>query len=391
MFPRVRFLLTCLVALIAFCTVVVLSEREIAGDIFTSETRSLSYNKNYRHKCPKQVPAVLFRTERNEVIQGNGTSIHFHQIEDCCDGYKRARFDWNRCEPDCGTRCKNGYCTSPGQCECFDGFTKNDRGDCVFACPLGCENGRCYLNGTCRCNEGHTLDPTRTFCRPNCRPPCGHNQVCVETNKCECRDGYQLTSIGCQPICTPDCGHGRCAAPNTCECFAGFAMRPPRTICEAECFMVCDNGFCDSRFRCQCYDGFRYDENTTSCLPECGDKCENGVCKQPGVCHCFEGYESKGDTCVPKCDHGCGYYGKCVAPNVCGCGLSNQHCSFGNCDALGKCICGEGLVRFVDKCVAPNRLESLLSNYDQRLIYNQQLKLEFNNLIGRHFGDIYSM
>ncbi|XP_055847239.1 epidermal growth factor-like protein [Episyrphus balteatus] len=390
MFQRIRIFLMC-AGFISF-SVVVLSEREISGDIFTSETRSLSYNVNkiYRNKCSRQVPAVLFRTERNELIQGNGTTIHFHQIEDCCDGYKRTRYDWNRCEPDCGTKCKNGFCTSPGQCDCFDGFTKNDRGECVFACPLGCENGRCFLNGTCRCNDGHTLDPTRTFCRPHCRPACGHNQICVETNKCECRDGYQMTAIGCQPICTPDCGHGRCYAPNKCECFAGFGMRLPRTVCEAECYMICENGFCDSRYRCQCYDGFRYDENTTSCLPDCGDKCENGVCKQPGVCHCFEGFELKDNTCVPKCEHGCGYYGKCVAPNVCGCGLSNQQCSFGNCDAFGKCVCGEGLVRFVDKCVAPNRMESLVSSYEQRSIYNQQLRLEFNNLIGRHFGDLYS-
>ncbi|XP_037959055.1 uncharacterized protein LOC119688448 [Teleopsis dalmanni] len=369
-----------------------LENKLIFGDIFEDSVRSLSLqNKRYEHLCRRETPAIFFQTQKNELVRGNGSTIYYHLIDVCCEGYIRSKRNLQKCVPDCSAvspnNCHNGFCRAPNNCVCFDEFVRNDIGECVHTCPISCQHGRCYLNGTCACNPGFQLDTqTRKFCRPTCTVPCGNHQICTASNMCVCKDGYKMSdSLGCQPICTPDCGHGKCVGPNKCECFPGYMKRYQRNVCEADCDLKCENGFCESRYKCQCRDGYKYDSNTTSCLPDCKDECQNGVCVAPGVCKCFEGYTLSGSTCIPVCKGGCGLYGKCFEPNICGCGSPAQLCIFGTCTAKGTCVCSKGLTRFIDKCVEFTNVEGLLNNYEQREYYNQQLTYQFEGLIGRMF------
>lgn len=187
--------------------------------------------------------AIFFQTHKNSPIRGNGSTIYYHRLQVCCEGYIRSPRNWNECIPDCSkispNNCLNGFCHSPQQCQCYDGYVKNDLGECIETCPISCQNGQCFLNGTCLCHSGYSLDPsTRQFCRPNCPQTCGTHQICESPGKCACREGYRMTDdFGCQPICIPDCGHGKCVGPNECECFPGYMKRPQRNVCEAECYM----------------------------------------------------------------------------------------------------------------------------------------------------------
>ncbi|XP_017465112.1 PREDICTED: tenascin isoform X2 [Rhagoletis zephyria] len=358
----------------------------------------------YRCHCPTAIrlsvgakcrDAVFFQFEKDVQVVGNSTlSPYFNLVEVCCKGYKRYDFDWNRCVPDCGNKCQaNGFCLDGGICRCFDEFVLNHRNVCIPICPLGCPNGQCYLNGTCICQEGYELDPTRKFCMPRCEFSCAHNEICVEPNKCECAEGYTRalppSTMGCQPICIPDCGFGHCVAPNHCECFHGYLKRLNGSTCESNCYMRCESGFCANRTTCVCQNGYRFDQNTTSCLPVCDEDCENGICLSPGVCRCFNGYVRRGPKCEGICENGCGFYGKCIAPNVCGCSIvegpmrNYQRCANGNCNSKGRCRCKEGYVRFIDQCMEPDKVTTYASMRPSRL--NETLLQEFNMLIGRHF------
>lgn len=82
---------------------------------------------------------------------------------------------------------------------------------------------------------------------------------------------------------------------------------------------------------------------------------------------------------------GCGYYGKCIETNVCGCGFSPKRCNHGSCTPDGKCKCGHGLTRFVDSCVSPSKIDSLVNTYEQRQRLNKDFILEFNAIIGHLF------
>ncbi|XP_062120997.1 epidermal growth factor-like protein [Drosophila sulfurigaster albostrigata] len=376
------------------------AEAELYGDIHVQgEFESLSQirqRQQQQHLCQRELPAIFFQTLKNSPVRGNGSTIYYHRIEVCCDGYRPDPYS-EHCVPDCShsspDNCHNGFCRAPGYCECFAEFVRNDQGACIHTCPIACQHGRCYLNGTCVCKLGYVLDAeTRLFCRPECPTACGTHEECVAPGQCDCLTGYRRTAqLGCQPICAPDCGYGKCVAPNQCECFPGFIKRPQRNVCEAECYINCENGFCESRYKCHCREGYRYDVNTTSCLPECQDNCGrgNGVCMAPGVCRCFEGYELRGSSCVPKCERSCGEYGKCLAPNVCGCVPDNQLCQLGSCDANGHCQCPTGQVNFVGRCLQPQHIEHHLSSLERRRERSEELKYEFNALIGRLFNLIW--
>ncbi|XP_043861576.1 tenascin isoform X2 [Drosophila santomea] len=204
-----------------------------------------------------QYPSVI------QTDQANRLSL----IEVCCTGYSASRLmGVTVCRAQCG--CQNGSCKIPGECECYDGFVRNDNGDCVFACPLGCQNGQCYLDGSCQCDPGYKLDETRRFCRPICSSGCGssprHN--CTEPEVCGCSKGYQLTDDGCQPVCEPDCGiGGLCKDNNLCDCAPGYNLRDG--VCQADCYQKCNNGVCVSRNRCICDPGYAYHEQSTMCVP----------------------------------------------------------------------------------------------------------------------------
>uniref|UniRef100_A0A1I8PBM7 EGF-like domain-containing protein n=1 Tax=Stomoxys calcitrans TaxID=35570 RepID=A0A1I8PBM7_STOCA len=350
-------------------------------------------------KCKIEVPAVFFQTEKDIPIRGNSTSgnIFYNELDVCCPGYKRYDFDWSKCVPDCGNKCqKNGFCIDGGICQCFDEFVLNHRNDCVPTCPLGCPNGQCYLNGTCVCNKGYMLDPTKKYCEPICELGCGHHEICATPNQCVCADGYarssdfKLAHIGCQPVCIPDCGFGHCVAPNQCECFPNYEKKENGTVCIHLGFLRCDNGFHATKDSCICNQGYRYDENTTSCLPDCGDDCENGVCRYPGVCKCFNGYKRNGPRCEAVCENGCGYYGKCISPDICGCAIidgpmkSFQKCELGYCTSNGRCRCQTGTTRFINQCLSPDKVTTYATMHHYKL--NGAFLDEFNLLIGRYFN-----
>ncbi|XP_017853937.1 tenascin [Drosophila busckii] len=357
---------------------------------------SLPQRGVYPEKCYREVPAVFFQVDKQVKIVGNSTNNRFFNvIEVCCKGWRRYEYDWSRCVPDCGERCReNGFCLPGGICKCFDDFVLNYRNNCVPTCPLGCPHGQCYLNGTCRCDKGFELDGSRKFCQPQCNQTCSHNEICLEPGKCVCAEGYarglrESNVMGCQPMCVPDCGYGHCVAPNQCECFPGYQKRLNRTSCEANSYLRCENGFCANRTHCVCQNGYRFDLNTTSCLPDCGYDCDNGVCISPGNCRCFNGYERKRQRCEAICERGCGFYGTCIAPNVCGCARvqgpesSYQNCELGYCNGEGHCRCLEGKTRFIDKCMSPDSVTTYASQNPIRV--NASLIHEFDLLLGRYF------
>ncbi|EDW75758.1 uncharacterized protein Dwil_GK15108 [Drosophila willistoni] len=357
---------------------------------------SLPRRGEHPEKCYREVPAVFFQYDKEVKIVGNSTTNpYFNVIEVCCKGWRRYEYDWSRCVPDCGERClENGFCLAGGICQCFDDFVLNYRNNCVPTCPLGCPHGRCYLNGTCVCQQGYELDGSRRFCQPICNQTCGHNEICLEPGKCVCAEGYarglrESSALGCQPICIPDCGHGHCVAPNECECFPGYQKRLNGSSCESNCYLRCENGFCANRTTCVCQNGYRYDRNTTSCLPDCGDNCENGVCISPGNCRCFNGYIRNREKCQAVCERGCGFYGKCIAPNVCACAvvpgpeITYQGCKMGFCNSQGLCRCMEGKTRFIDECMSPDTVTTYASLNPIRV--NASLMHEFDLLLGRHF------
>lgn len=82
----------------------------------------------------------------------------------------------------------------------------------------------------------------------------------------------------------------------------------------------------------------------------------------------------------------CGKYGRCLAPNICGCGHAEQHCLNGLCESGDHCQCPPGEAHFVDRCLGPNQLNHQLSTNEKRQHFNQQLGHEFNALIGRLFN-----
>uniref|UniRef100_A0A6P4FGP6 von Willebrand factor D and EGF domain-containing protein n=1 Tax=Drosophila rhopaloa TaxID=1041015 RepID=A0A6P4FGP6_DRORH len=358
---------------------------------------SLPRRGEHPDKCHREVPAVFFQYDKEVKIVGNSTTNrYFNVIEVCCKGWRRYEYDWSQCVPDCGDRCQeNGFCLAGGICQCFEDFVLDYRHNCVPTCPLGCPHGRCFLNGTCKCDRGYELDGSRRFCQPQCNATCGHNEVCLEPGKCSCAEGYarglrESSALGCQPICIPDCGYGHCVGPNDCRCFPGYEKRLNSSSCEAICYLRCENGFCANLTSCVCQNGYRYDANTTSCLPDCGHTCDNGVCISPGNCRCFNGYVRNRERCEAVCVGGCGFYGKCIAPNVCGCAVVPspdqiyQRCQHGLCNSMGRCRCQVGKTRFIDKCMSPDTVTTYASMDTVRV--NGSLIQEFNLLLGRHFN-----
>ncbi|KAH8273876.1 hypothetical protein KR044_002456 [Drosophila immigrans] len=227
-----------------------------------------SVTNREQHKCRIWVPSeVVSKYPLASLIQSDMAN-KLSNIEVCCTGYNATRHRGvTVCRPICG--CQNGVCRVPGECDCFEGFVKNDNGDCVFACPLDCQNGRCFLDGSCQCDPGYTLDETRSFCRPICSTGCSNNgrHNCTEPETCSCAKGYQLTdNSGCQPVCDPDCGiGGLCRDNNICDCGAGYTLKDG--VCQTDCYQKCYNGVCVSRNRCICDPGFTYHEQSTICVP----------------------------------------------------------------------------------------------------------------------------
>lgn len=149
------------------------------------------------------------------------------------------------------SNCKNGVCLTPDDCECYDGFEKDENFQCVAfneTCiddPSNCNgtdlhvcnciNGICAINQTCVCVNGFKMSEGHNdLCEPRCTKDCV-NGFCINPDSCECDTGYRLgynesESHICHPICDPDaednngCINGICVAPDTCECHEGFQL-----------------------------------------------------------------------------------------------------------------------------------------------------------------------
>lgn len=85
--------------------------------------------------------------------------------------------------------CLNGFCSSPDNCECLDGYEKDenllcaavnetcidDSGNCnvTFDRPCYCINGICTANGSCVCVNGFKMSENHNNqCEPECTKEC---------------------------------------------------------------------------------------------------------------------------------------------------------------------------------------------------------------------------
>ncbi|XP_013104585.2 epidermal growth factor-like protein [Stomoxys calcitrans] len=255
----------------------------------TIEDAGMSNSVSREERYKRQVKLALL----HDVCEENGTKIiyvptssinKFPWIEQitqdpsqlvtvlrvCCPGQDVFVLNNNRsCVPFC-KKCRNGVCVSPDKCECYDGFVKNDNGDCVFQCPIGCLNGRCHLYKGCICNWGFQLDSARQYCRPKCNSKCKTEPLrnCTKPGVCGCIRGFSLIGGQCRPSCSPGCGPGgECQAfgvESKCVCFPGYSLQDG--VCKNDCFQGCNNGICQNRNKCICNPGFIYDPTSRNCI-----------------------------------------------------------------------------------------------------------------------------
>lgn len=87
------------------------------------------------------------------------------------------------------SNCINGYCATPYQCECFDGFEKNENSICVGFNET-CIDDPKLCNGTdvqgCDCING----------------------ICSSSGDCVCLNGFRMVAgrnDRCEPFCTKEC------------------------------------------------------------------------------------------------------------------------------------------------------------------------------------------
>lgn len=95
--------------------------------------------------------------------------------------------------------CKNGYCVTTDDCECFDGFIKNQNNTCVLL------NETCIDETIedCALGNGTRPEPSRNTVLCSCI-----NGVCSLENKCICIGGYKMSNVTtdkCIPHCSKDC------------------------------------------------------------------------------------------------------------------------------------------------------------------------------------------
>ncbi|XP_031637797.1 fibrillin-2-like [Contarinia nasturtii] len=139
--------------------------------------------------------------------------------------------------------CQNGRCITRHDCECYDGFEKDENSNCVASIEMciddpsdckgdevktcNCINGICASNNTCICVNGFKMSEGHSdVCEPACNMNCV-NGYCINPDQCECDTGYRWSyneskSRVCQPICETSCLNGTCIGPNKCQCLDGF-------------------------------------------------------------------------------------------------------------------------------------------------------------------------
>ncbi|XP_054281290.1 tenascin-like [Macrosteles quadrilineatus] len=241
------------------------------------------------------------------------------------------------CEPICSRPCKNGYCSTPNNCTCYEGYTKSfwDSYKCSPVCSPPCVNGICSMPQFCECEEGYYKNKVVPhICGPFCSHEC-INGYCSSPGKCTCKPGYKSTDYPgiCEPICSKKCVNGYCDRPEYCECYWGFRKDPfmlnKCTPCISKdcgdsnspvCSKECVNGKCIASETCECLEGYQLGPVSHICVPVCSD-CEYGACVAPDTCICFRGYTNPSgnySTCVPRCEEPC-VNAECIGPNECSC------------------------------------------------------------------------
>ncbi|XP_049842235.1 platelet endothelial aggregation receptor 1-like isoform X3 [Schistocerca gregaria] len=297
----------------------------------------------------------------------------------CCRGYRSALNA--ACEPVCNPDCSPPkVCVAPNSCGCPSHLAEDSGGRCVERLCLNreCKHGKCNPKGFCVCESGYRPQGD-SQCVPECPGGCGAGGRCTAPNSCvcdpgfrkapnhigcepvSCTKGYELKPNGtsglrtCQPSCASGCPYGRCTAPNSCECFAGYQQAETEDglgtcVATLRCWTNGSEG-------CQCVTGYKLtvsDGGLLECRLDCGALCgPNTLCSGPGGCRCMKGYSDNRSfveierneplRCEPVCVHGCGE-GRCVAPSKCQCSnplkvRQTYTCVNARCHAPGTCRC----------------------------------------------------
>ncbi|KAG4080697.1 hypothetical protein HA402_013227 [Bradysia odoriphaga] len=253
-----------------------------------------------------------------------------------------------------------GRCVGPNICECYNGYHKNEIGQCVPKCTESCVNGWCSEPEVCSCNPGYELDKTDKYkCYPNCTTPCIQGR-CTAPDVCDCHPGYEFKNGSkneCLPICD-FCESGNCTGPSKCTCWDNYEEQEIVQgtnivkICQPKCMDECINGFCIEVDTCTCKKGYEFVKDSFNvCEPVCDPPCDNGDCVAPDVCLCDHGYKLLDGQCQAHCDNEC-INGACVYPNQCECndGYVFASTSANVCEAFCQ-NCTNGI------CVEPNICE----------------------------------
>lgn len=234
---------------------------------------------------------------------GNACTNCVHGLCDFTDQTCHCDIGWtgeNCTERTCDPVCVNGGTCRPdlSGCDCPTGYT----GDCYTAiCDQPCaQGGFCSQPGQCSCFDGWTGEFCELAACPNCNIQNGAN--CNNTEGiCNC-NGTGYSSNDCSvPICNLDCQNGgTCALPDYCVCPPGTAG----VLCEIiqcpfpnECL---HGGYCSAGL-CECqgtgYAGPRCD------IPLCPFGCSDGLeCVLPGLC----GLVANASFTLQHANEGCG-------------------------------------------------------------------------------------
>uniref|UniRef100_A0A914R915 Uncharacterized protein n=1 Tax=Panagrolaimus davidi TaxID=227884 RepID=A0A914R915_9BILA len=210
---------------------------------------SAGFVRNDAGKCVQQ-------TECSTTGGNSTTQCKENETLKSCPGCEKTCANPN---PVCTLQCREGQ-----ECECSEGFVRNDAGKCV-------KLAECPSNGTKQCKENETLKSCpgceKTCANPN--PVC--TEICREGQECECSDGFVRNDAG-KCVTEAQCNSSQNPSNSTTSC--------PKN----EVYMEC--GGCEG--------------SCTSHNPMCTMQC------RPAGCYCPVG---KGFVRGPK--------GHCIHKSVC--------------------------------------------------------------------------
>ena len=245
-----------------------------------------------------------------------------------------------------------------GHCEIItcDGLLPNNTNICHG-------RGECVETNTCNCTDGYD----GTFCQytscygkpSNDLLACNGNGNCTSLDTCACKLGYY--GLECEyPSCygivkTNDSvcsGHGTCSGLDTCHCHSNYTGArcqkftcqscPIHSTCIEPLGCVCTNGYGGSHCEYSLCDGILSNNHTV-----CNG---HGNCTLPNTCKCMNGYY--GSKCQYYTCHGvqysntsvCNHRGNCTDMNTCTCshGYTGKACELSICNGItndNKSVC----------------------------------------------------